>query len=181
MPATNQDSTVYISTGDPEKFYAIATLYKPGELGKKFTAITGKKYQIVQVDSGASATYPNTVANGLVFWASRTQYTVVPTVGDALNVAQNGNGVAGRCPGVTAPGSYFAMQIGGSATVVFTSSTTNSAVGNFLYATASNTSSAGNGAASYTGITKVIGVITSAATTAAAVTASLCADDAEVG
>src|SRR5579863_9837776 len=105
MPITISDQTVYLSTGDPETYgiaVAITTPYKPGEVGKKFVASTGKRYQLVQLDSSSSTT----AANTLVFWAQRTLYTVTQATGDTRNLAGI-NGVAGRCPGIVAAKGYF--------------------------------------------------------------------------
>lgn len=180
MPATINDQTVYISTGNPETFYNITSLYKPGELGKKFTAPTGKRYQIVQVDTAVSATYSSTVANGIVYWSHRTLYQVVPTATDAANLAVL-NGVAGRCPGVTAKGNYFAMQIGGAATLIYAGTNTAGAVGGAVIGNSSTLSDV-NAVTSGTAPTnKVVGWITTAGTTTAAtVGCYLTLDDGEV-
>lgn len=136
MPITPNDQTVYLSTGDPETYgitVAVTTPYKPGELGKKFVAATGKRYQLVQLDSSSSTT----AANQLVFWAQRTLYTVTAAYQDTRNVA-NLNGVAGRAPGIVAAKGYFAMQIGGAATLTFAGTTTAGAVGGSVIARASS-------------------------------------------
>lgn len=174
FPVSVADQTVYLSTGDPETFFNITSLYKPGELGKKFTHTNGKRYQIVQVDAASAST----VANGLVFWASRTAYKVTQSRADATNPAAQ-NGVAGRCPGITAAGNYFAMQIGGTATLVYGGTTTNGVVGSAIIAKAS-TLSDGDGVALGTAPTnKVVGWVTVAATTTN-VTCGMILDDAEV-
>jgi hypothetical protein len=174
FPAAVADQTIYLSTGDPETFFNQTSLYKPGELGKKFTHTNGKRYQIVQVD-GASG---STVANGVVYWADRTKYKVTAQSGDATNQAVL-NGVAGRCPGITAANNYFAMQIGGSAILVYAGTTTAGAVGGAIIAKSSTLSDT-NAVTSGTAPTnKVIGWVTVAAT-ATQVTGSLCLDDAEV-
>jgi hypothetical protein len=179
MPSGVNDQTVYLSTGDPETFYNQTSLYKPGELGKKFTHTTGKRYQIVQVDSSVSATYTATVVNGLVYWATRASYTVVPTETDALNLALI-NGVAGRSPGITTKGNYFAMQIGGTAVLVYGGTTTAGVVGSAVIGKATTLSDA-NAVTYASGITnKVVGWVTVAGT-ATQITASLCLDDVEVG
>jgi hypothetical protein len=174
MPMSSGDQTVYLDTGNPETFYNKTTLYKPGELGKRFFASTGKRYQIVQVDSASSST----VANGIVYWASRASYTVTAASGDTANLAGL-NGVAGRCPGITAASNYMAMQIGGSAVLVYAGTTTAGAVGGAVIAkssTLSDTNATTNGTAP---TQKVIGWITVAAT-ATQVTCSMCLDDEEV-
>lgn len=174
FPAVAADQTVYLDTGDPETFFNKTSLYKPGELGKKFTHTNGKRYQIVQVDAASAST----VANGLVFWASRPAYKVTQSRADATNPAAQ-NGVAGRCPGITAAGNYFAMQIGGTAVLVYGGTTTNGVVGSAVIAKAS-TLSDGDGVALGTAPTnKVVGWVTVAATTTN-VTVGMILDDAEV-
>lgn len=177
MPAVVADQTVYISTGDPETFFNITSLYKPGELGKKFTHTNGKRYQIVQLDASSN----NTVANGLVFWASRTAYKVTARTGDAANVAGI-NGVAGRCPGITAANNFFAMQIGGAAVVVYGGTNTAGAVASALIAKTGSTLSDTDAVAVGTAPTsKVVGWVTIAGTTTNTTAGgSLCLDDAEV-
>lgn len=174
FPAVAADQTVYLSTGDPETFFNQTSLYKPGELGKKFTHTNGKRYQIVQVDAASAST----VANGLVFWADRTKYKVTQSRADATNPA-GVNGVAGRCPGITAINNYFAMQIGGAATLVYGGTTTNGAVGGAVIAKASTLSDADAVALNTAPTNKVVGWVTVAATTTN-VTCGMILDDAEV-
>jgi hypothetical protein len=173
MPATIQDQTVYLSTGDPELFFNITSLYKPGELGKKFTHTNGKRYQIVQVDAASAST----VANGVVYWASRTAYKVTAKNGDATNAAGL-NGVAGRCPGITAAGNYMTMQIGGSAILVYAGTTTAGVAGSAVIANNSTLSDTNATTLGTAPTNKVIGWVTVAAT-ATQVTASLVLDDSE--
>lgn len=174
MPATVADQTVYLSTGDPETFFNQTSLYKPGELGKKFTHITGKRYQIVQVDASSAST----VAGGIVYWASRTAYKVTAKSGDASNTAGL-NGVAGRSPGATAAGNFMAMQIGGSAVLVYAGTTTAGAVGGAVIANSSTLSDTNATTLGTAPTNKVIGWITVAAT-ATQVTCSMVLDDGEV-
>lgn len=175
MPPTVNDQTIYLSTGDPETFFNQTSLYKPGELGKKFTHTNGKRYQIVQVDAAATG---NSVANGILYWASRTKYTVTPRQNDALNVALNG-GVAGRSPGITTVGNYLAMQIAGTAVLVYAGTTTAGAVGGAVIGNATTLSDTNATTAGTAPISKVVGWITVAAT-ATQVTCGMCLDDAEV-
>jgi len=175
FPQTVGDQTVYISTGNPETFFNQTSLYKPGELGKKFTAGTGKRYQIVQVDPSATG---SSVANGILYWANRASYTVTPRENDALNLAAL-NGPAGRSPGITAPGNYLAMQIGGSAILVYAGTTTAGVVGSAVIGNASTLSDTNGVAANAAPTNKVIGWVTVAAT-ATQVTCSMTLDDGEV-
>jgi len=178
MPATNQDSTVYISTGNPETFFNQTTLYKPGELGKRFTALNGKRYQIVQVDSAAS-TITATVANGLVYWTDQKNYKVTPNETDVLNLGLI-NGVAGRCPGITSAGNYFAMQVAGSAVLVYGGTTTAGAVGGAVIGKATTLSDANAVTYNTAPTNKVVGWVTVAGTTNA-ITCNMVLDDEEVG
>lgn len=179
MPQTITDQTVYLSTGDPETYgitTAITTPYKPGEVGKKFVASTGKRYQLVQLDSSSSTT----AANQLVFWAQRTLYTVTAAYQDTRSIAGL-NGVAGRAPGIVAASGYFAMQIGGSAVLSYAGTTTAGVAGSQVIARgSSNTLGQADAVAVGTGITqKSVGWVTVAATTTQ-VTAALNLDDGEV-
>lgn len=175
MPQTTNDQTVYISTGNPETFFNITTLYKPGELGKKFTAATGKRYQIVQVDASASG---STVANGICYWSSRSGYTVTNSATDAANLAGL-NGVAGRAPGITAVGNYMAMQIGGTAVLVYAGTTTASVPGSAVIGNSSTKSDTNCVTLATAPTNKVVGWVTVQGT-ATQVTCSMCLDDAEV-
>jgi len=179
MPQTITDQTVYLSTGDPETYgitTAITTPYKPGELGKKFVASTGKRYQLVQLDSSSSTT----AANQLVFWAQRTLYTVTAASGDTRSAAGI-NGVAGRAPGIVAASNYFAMQIGGAAVLNYAGTTTAGVAGSAVIARASaNTVGAADATTLGTApVSKVVGWVTTAATTTQ-VTCSMILDDGEV-
>lgn len=176
MPQTISDQTVYLSTGDPETYgitTAITAPYKPGELGKKFVASTGKRYQLVQLDSSSSTT----AANQLVFWAQRTLYTVTASSGDARATAGQ-NGVAGRAPGIVAASNYFAMQIGGTAVLTYAGTTTNGAAGSAVFAKTGSTVGAAD-AVTQSPAFKVVGWVTTAATTTQ-VTVGMTLDDGEV-
>jgi hypothetical protein len=175
VPQKVADQTIYLSTGNPETFFNQTSLYKPGELGKKFVAANGNRYQIVQIDPSATG---NSVANGILYWAKRPSYTVTPRQNDALNQAGLA-GVAGRSPGITTVGNYLAMQIGGSAVLVYAGTTTAGAVGGAVIGNASTLSDTNAVTAGTAPTTKVVGWITTAAT-ATQVTCSLCLDDAEV-
>lgn len=123
MGQTIDSRTVYVT--NPETFNP-TTLYQPGDLSKKFVW-NGKRYQIVQVASDSQTA----VANGLVFWATKSSYTVTARVGNTAN-AEGVNGVAGRTPVAAAASSYICMQIEGAATLVY-GGTTNG-IGDMLIA-----------------------------------------------
>ena len=116
--------------------------------------------------------------NGILYWAKRANYTVTPRENDALNLAAL-NGPAGRSPGITAPGNYLAMQIGGSAILVYAGTTTAGVVGSAVIGNASTLSDTNGVAANAAPTNKVIGWVTVAAT-ATQVTCSMTLDDGEV-
>lgn len=103
MPAGRIDQTIYVGPyAGPEQINT-TTLYKPGELGKKFETNTGKAYQVIQLDSGAtSSTSAGTpVAGHLAFWKSRANYLVTNDKAQAENPgsAAGASAVAGVfCP-----------------------------------------------------------------------------------
>lgn len=69
--------TVYISTGDPDTMNA-SELYKPGELGAVFDFAGSRRYQLVQLDSGATAapTVGVVAATQVAYWKDKTKYLV---------------------------------------------------------------------------------------------------------
>jgi hypothetical protein len=69
--------TVYISTGDPDTMNS-SELYKPGELGAIFDFAGSRRYQLVQLDSGATAapTVGVVAATQVAFWKDRSKYLV---------------------------------------------------------------------------------------------------------
>lgn len=72
----NRDGTIYIPTGNPDTVnYTPA--YAPGELGVYYDFGT-KSYQIVQLDSGATAATPSgaVAANQLAYWKDKVNYVV---------------------------------------------------------------------------------------------------------
>lgn len=126
MPQDITSRTIYVGPyASPETFNP-TTLYQGGDLGKKFVW-NGKRYQLVQVDSASQTC----VANGVVFWAAKSNYTVTARVGNTANT-EGVNGVAGRTPVAAAASSYIMMQIEGAATVVY-GGTTNG-IGDILIA-----------------------------------------------
>lgn len=81
MP-TQPGKTVYIVTGNPDTVDVSPTDFtslghNTGELGLKFE-FRNRKYQIVQVDSGVSASNPVGViaANQLAYWKDKVNYLV---------------------------------------------------------------------------------------------------------
>lgn len=82
MPNINREQTPYIVTGNPDTMNVSPSDFtgtggRPGELGNAFDA-RDKAYQIVQLDSGATAATPTGVvaANQLAFWKNKDNYIV---------------------------------------------------------------------------------------------------------
>lgn len=75
MPSGRFSDTLYTGTGNIEQMNA-TVLYKPGELGSKIEVVN-KAYQLIQVDSGASASTAGAPVCGTVmYWKSRAGYIV---------------------------------------------------------------------------------------------------------
>jgi len=78
MPAGRLDQTLYLGPFSNVEAMNVTTLYKPGELGSQIQTTSNKAYQLVQLDSGATAaTSAGTpVAGHLAYWKSRANYIV---------------------------------------------------------------------------------------------------------
>lgn len=76
MPNDIRQQTVYLTTGNPDTVNDSA-LYRGGELGQEFEW-NDRGYQIVQVDSGATASTATgaVAANQLAFWKDKAKYLV---------------------------------------------------------------------------------------------------------
>lgn len=117
MPNKFDNSCVYLGPYSSPETFNPTTLYQPGDLGKKFLW-QGRQYQIVQNDAVGTTT-----ANGLVFWSSKTAYTVTNAVGSTTNIGGR-NAVAGVAPLAAAASSYLAIRTNyPSATVKFSGTT----------------------------------------------------------
>lgn len=102
MPSNRVGQTLYIGAVPGPEQLNVATLYKPGELGARME-LTGKAYQLVQVDSGATAStgaghVPQ--CGDLAFWKDRKNYLVTndkvqADVGDNALAVGNCLSVAG--------------------------------------------------------------------------------------
>ena len=97
MPNANRDQTMYFETGDPDS-YNESTQYAPGMLGNVIED-QDKTYQIVQCDSGATASTSTGVvaANDLAFWKDKDVYLVTNDQAQAI-----GNGTANAWRNFTA-------------------------------------------------------------------------------
>ena len=89
MPHANRDQTLYFKRGDPDLMNE-SSLYAPGMLGN-VAEVHDRTYQIVQVDSGATASTSSgvIVANDLGYWKDKDKYLVTNDQAQAI-----GNGVS---------------------------------------------------------------------------------------
>ena len=150
MPAGRIDQTLYIGTGSNVEAMNVSTLYKPGELGSQIQLPNGKAYQLIQVDSGATAVTGAPVCGSLAFWKDRSKYLVTtdkiqaetgPTAAKAINsVAGVFNSLTSGAAGTASitAGNYGVIQQRGQHVGVLTSSGT-SAVGDILVALSTGT------------------------------------------
>lgn len=145
MPAGRVDQSMYVGPFRSVERINVATLYKPGELGSQIQLPNGKGYQLVQVDSGATASTgaghaPQ--AGDLAFWKSRASYLVTndkaqaETPGNAAGVSA----VAGVFNSITegaagtasiTPGNFGVIQQRGTHVGILESGTT-AAAGDYL-------------------------------------------------
>lgn len=129
MPSNRVNQTVYLGAFSGPDAMNASALYKPGELGSRFE-ISGKGYQVVQLDSGAtSATGSGAVAAGqLAFWKDRSNYIVTNDKPQALGgpVASNARNAYAGVFQVAATAGYYVcvQQRGQSAANVVTNSGT---------------------------------------------------------
>ncbi len=147
MPSGRIDQTLYIGPFANIETMNVSTLYKPGELGSQ-TQLNNKSYQLIQLDSGATASTAGAPVTGSVaFWKDRSKYLVTtdkqvaeggPTIAKTVNSVAgvfcqtaSGANVAGTAS-LTA-GNYGVIQQRGQHVGVLTSSGT-AATGDFLIA-----------------------------------------------
>lgn len=78
MPAGRIDQTLYVGPFANVEAMNATSLYKPGELGSQIQQPNGKSYQLIQLDSGATAAVSTgaPVAGSLAYWKSRANYIV---------------------------------------------------------------------------------------------------------
>jgi len=136
MPSGRIDPSLYIGPFATIEAMNSTTLYKPGELGSQIQLGT-KAYQLIQVDSGATASTAGApVCGSLAFWKSRANYIVTtdkqqaeggPTIANTVNSiagvfvqTASGANVAGTAS-ITA-GNYGVIQQRGQHVGVLTSS-----------------------------------------------------------
>ena len=80
----NRVQTMYFNSGDPDTFDE-STLYAPGHLGG-IIEVKDKSYQIVRLDSGATASTSSGIvaANDLAFWKDKNTYLVTNDAAQAI-------------------------------------------------------------------------------------------------
>lgn len=175
MPAGRIDQTLYIGAGSNIEALNSSTLYKPGELGSQIQTPNGKGYQLIQVDSGATAStgaahVPQ--CGDLAFWKSKASYIVtndrVQAQGGVTNsrnmVAGVFCSVSGGAAGTASitPGYYGVIQQRGQHVGVLTSSAT-LASGLAIIPSASSTVPDGvNSAIGVAPIAPIVGIATAA-------------------
>lgn len=100
MPNSRFNQTAYIGPVSTIESMNVATLYKPGELGSHCT-LNGKDYQIVQLDSGATAATGAGVvaANQLAFWKDKANYIVTNDKAQAIG-GPTGDGARNALAGI---------------------------------------------------------------------------------
>lgn len=78
MPANRVIESIYLGPFSSVESFNSSTLYKQGELGARVATGGNKEYQLVQLDSGATAaTGVGIVAVGQVaYWKDKTRYLV---------------------------------------------------------------------------------------------------------
>lgn len=149
MPAGRGNSqTVHIGpVGDIEDLN-ISALERPGELGQYVQGTNNKGYQLVQCDSGATASTPRgIVARGhLAFWMAKggtaNPYRVTNDIRTALGGGagtsdQKRNNVAGVFLNAVTAGYYTAIQIKGNMSAVFSDGGADWLIGDSVIAAAS--------------------------------------------
>lgn len=115
MPSGRTDATLYIGAQGGIEQMNVSTLYKPGELGKRIE-LNGKAYQLVQLDSGATASTSAgaPVAGHVVFWKSRANYLVT---NDKAQAETPGNAAGASAAAGVLCSTKTSGQAGGDATI----------------------------------------------------------------
>jgi hypothetical protein len=113
MPNINRMGTVYVPTGNPDTVNDSA-LYAGGELGVAYDWVD-RAYQIVKIDSGATATAGKVLAaNDLLYWKDKSTYRVTNNIKDAQGGSYGGRtAVAGVLRNAATAGYYIHMLIRG--------------------------------------------------------------------
>lgn len=117
MPNINRMGTVYVPTGNPDTVND-SSLYRAGELGVAYD-YNDRTYQIVQIDSGATAAANLALAaTQILYWKDRSKYLVTNDKAQAIGgqVASTNswrNEVAGILRNAATAGYYVHMLIKG--------------------------------------------------------------------
>lgn len=124
MPAgVTGGNTINIGASSNLENVDLATLPRPGELGQRVYGSTNKEYQVVQLDSGATAA--NTVgvaARGQVsYWKDKVNYIVT---NDLRQSPEGRNGGAGIFMKANTAGYYTLIQQRGNMSAVVDGATT---------------------------------------------------------
>ena len=118
MPANRVIESLYIGsrTSGIEGFNE-SSLYKEGELGGVIHTVDEKAYQLVQLDSGATASANSGVvaAGDLAFWKDKSQYLVTNDIAQAIGAEQASqnnkrNSVAGVFTAAVTAGYFCVVQ-----------------------------------------------------------------------
>jgi len=182
MPSGRIDQTLYIGPFANIEQMSTPTLYKPGELGSQIQIGT-KAYQLIQVDSGATAAVSAAghvpQAGDLAFWRDKSKYMVtndrnsagIPAAGGGGGATNSRNFYAGVFCSITGgasgtgsvrPGEYGVIQQRGQHPGVLTSAATLS-TGLFICPSSSATAPDGvNIAIGSSPIGPVVGIATAA-------------------
>jgi hypothetical protein len=175
MPAGRIDQSMYLGPFRSVERINVTTLYKPGELGSQIQLPNGKGYQLVQVDSGATASTGAAHApqcGDLAFWKNKSAYLVTnDRVQAQSGVTNSRNLVAGVFCSITegaagtasiTPGNYGVIQQRGQHVGVLTSAAT-LAAGLIICASSSSTVPDGvNIAVGSSPVGSVVGIATAA-------------------
>lgn len=149
MPAGRLDQTLYRGPfGNEIENINTATLYRPGELGSQIQTVSNKSYQLVQVDSGATASTGAglPLSGHVAFWKDRSKYLVTndkaqaegANASAAAGVFCSISGGASGTASIT-PAYYGVIQQRGTHSGVLTNGTA-AAAGDVLAATVTATS-----------------------------------------
>lgn len=116
MPASRGSQTIHIGRGTNVESLNVSELPRPGELGQAFYSTEGKGYQLVQLDSGASAGGAGAVTAGdLAFWKDKVNYLVTNDLTQAAapesgNQSSKRNLVAGVFTAAVTDAYYCVVQ-----------------------------------------------------------------------
>ena len=119
MPSNITKQSIYLGAGGTPETLNETAPYKAGELGARFT-IAGRRYQIVDLDSGATSSVGAgaPAANDLLFWKDKANYIVTHDIAQAIGAQDTTqdnkrNSVAGVLLIAATAGNRIAMQVRG--------------------------------------------------------------------